>query len=284
MFYDDGTINFKLLQRHSQRDIEGVIFYDIKNIDKSQYIPIIYLPKSCVEKVVLSHKHTPIDRLWISLEDCQNYNTIQCINSQSCTIGSVKKGCTNNVKYQLLKLQQLNNVMLPYKYYTFSEYETSLYNTDIQHVNHFKPNGLWFGQGDEWLQHMKKTNFRMNRYNYLYELELNMDEILLISTVKDLYNFSERFCTSKSKRHETSFCFAINWDKVISKTNKSGIVISPNLKKIIKKYKDNYLDYFEGMEWYLTWDVASGVVWNTKAVKSMRLIYKRQQGSFIKSN
>jgi hypothetical protein len=165
--------------------------------------------------------------------------------------------------------------MLPYKYYTFTEFQTSLYNNDYQYHASFKPKGLWFAQGDEWLQHMKKTHIKMTKYNYLYELELDVKQLIMITNLKDLHDFSKRYCVKGDKN-----CFSINWHKVGQNTNKAGIIISPNLIAIIRKYKEDTLEYFEGMQWYLTWDIASGVIWNTKAVKAFTLIYKKEPGRF----
>ena len=63
------------------------------------------------------------------------------------------------------------------------------------------------------------------------------------------------------------------------------VVIHPNLKKIIKDYKMLYSfdfrHYFKDMEWYLTWDVSSGVIWYKKGFKSFKLIYKQDPGVLI---
>jgi hypothetical protein len=285
MFSKNGRLDLELITKKIKRNVEGCILYDVRELHKSNYVPITYLPKKCIVKVSISYKQTPLERLWMSLEDCKNYNRLQCINSQSCLLKSStrrKNHCTENTNYQVLRLQDLKSVMIPYKFYSFTEYETSIYNTDVQYAHGFKPKGFWFSQGDEWLQHMKKTNFRMNTYNYLYELEPDLNECILITNLKDLHNFTRKFCVQQT--NNSKFCLHIDWNKVVQVTKKSGILIYPNLKQIILKYKNNDIDYFKGMEWYLTWDVASGVIWNKKAVKSMQLIYQKEEGTFINNN
>lgn len=289
MFSDDGRLQLEPIKQKLKRNVKGCILYDVRELHHSNYVPILYLPKSCIVKVSISYKQIPLERLWMSVEDCKRYNNFECINSQSCILNSKQKRtdkqqeCKENAKYQLLRLQDLKNVMLPYKFYSFTEYETSVYNTDIQYSHGFKPKGFWFSQGDEWLQHMKKTNFRMNTYNYLYELEIDLSKCILITNLKDLYTFTQKFCSQPSTTSKTiqDFCLNINWSKVVELTNKSGIVIHPNLKKIILKYKNNDIEYFNSMEWYLTWDISSGAIWNKKAVTNMQLIYTKEQGTFI---
>jgi hypothetical protein len=291
MFQKTGKINYEVLRKHSKRDIQGVILYAI-GINKSRYFPIVLLKEECIQDVLLSHKHEPIERLWMSVEDCTKYNKINCINSHSCELVANKskrdkrksnndKVCMEQEKYQRLKLQQLNTVMLPNKFYTFSDFETSVYNADFQFDFHFKPVGLWFAQGDEWLQHMKKTNFRMTIYNYLYELELNMDELIILTNLKDLYDFTKSFGVSYKGLPSSYTSIGLKWGNVVKKTKKSGILISPNLKQIIMKYKENNLEYFDEMKWYISWDIASGAIWNTKAMKNFKVVYKREQGSFV---
>ncbi len=52
---------------------------------------------------------------------------------------------------------------------------------------------------------------------------------------------------------------------------------------MFRKYNNfnNVLDVFRGAEWYLNWDVASGVVWDTNAITKMTLLYKKNPGSFV---
>ena len=282
MFSSNGSLDLKTIQKHFKKNIKGFMLYDINTLGKAQYVPFATFSKDCIVNVSLSHHQTPLKKTWISTEDCAKYDRIQCLNSHSCGLTqtdrrkTVKKGCKDVKKYQQMQVQRLSSVMLPYKFYSLTEHETSLFNNDQQYT-YFKPRGFWFSQGDEWLQHMKKTNFRMNNYNYLYEIELNLDEMLIIDSLKDLYDFTQQYCASKNKD-----CWYLDWDLVVKKTKASGVLISPNLKAILKKYKkDSFSEYFKGMEWYLTWDIASGAIWNRKAVKSIKLVYKTEQGTFV---
>lgn len=291
MFSNDGSLDFKRIQKHFKNDIKGFILFDINTLGKAQYVPFAAFSQDCIVSVSLSHHQTPLKKMWVSTEDCTSYDRIQCLNSHSCALTqktrpktkttnatkAIQEACKDVKKNQQMQVQHLNRVMLPYKFYSLTEHETSLFNNEQQYT-HFKPRGFWFAQGDEWLQHMKKTNFRINNYNYLYELELNHDELLFIHNLKDLYYFTKQFCASKSKEE----CWYLDWDLVVKTTKASGVLISPNLKAILKKYKkESFSEYFKGMDWYLTWDIASGAIWNKKGVKSIKLVYRSEPGKFV---
>jgi hypothetical protein len=41
---------------------------------------------------------------------------------------------------------------------------------------------------------------------------------------------------------------------------------------------------FWGAEWYLRWDIASGVVWDTNAITNMKIVYAKENGHFVPYN
>jgi hypothetical protein len=301
MFKNDGRVNFDLLTRVSNRNIKGVVMFDISNVNKKKYIPYLYVLPDIIKKSKIIYKRVPKQRNWISLEDCTTMNHFECVDSQSCFVDYkndnvkiqngplsfediikmdiVKGKCNYNKQFQKLPFFKLNKVLIPYKLYTFVEFETSVYDSNKHLSNSFKPNGLWFAHGDEWLQYIKKTNFFMTRYNYLYEIEVFLERIIYITNLKELYEFSKQYCSGNNN----DTCMTIDWNKVLNTTKKMGIFITPNLKSILRKYKehDDYTN-FQQMEWYLTWDIASGVVWNKNAIQKFKLIYKQEYGTLEK--
>ena len=65
------------------------------------------------------------------------------------------------------------------------------------------------------------------------------------------------------------YYYYINWVKVSK--DYGGIETCPFLWK-----RKGYL-------WYGSWDVASGCIWNTKAIiKNSELIYEKKKGKYIK--
>ncbi len=303
MFHSNGLINLSVVSQYTKTNIKGVILYDIPSVKKSDYIPYFILPSDCVKKITIKYTQRPTTRLWKSVESCDEYNRIQCINSESCSLEDKKKNssakkvkalremlemntddemCVQNPKHTNMLLSKLNTVMLPFKYYIFTEFPTSPFDINIeeQPSSWFKPQGLWFALGAEWLQHMKKTNFRMTRYNYLYSIEVDLNKLILITNMTELHKFSSLYC--KPSQQYGSVCYEVNWRRAIRETKKAGILISPNLKHLINKHKPEYVPTttFSEMEWYVTWDVASGAIWNAKAITHISLIYQREPGKF----
>lgn len=311
MFNKNGLINMTHISQSTKKNINGVILYDFPNSKRSEYIPYFLLGDECIKKVQVKYQQRPISRVWYSTEPCHQYSHGQCIDSESCLleeksnintknkngykVSSIRKllkvaethydeMCVVNPAHQKMQMAKLNSVMLPFKLYGFTEFMITPYDTEIeqQPTASFKPRGLWFAQGAEWLQHMKKTNFNMNKYNYLYTLRVDLSRLILITNLHDLQTFSSMFCNQKKSKHDSSICMDIDWQKVIKDTKKDGILISPNLKTLLNKHKPQYVPTttFSGLEWYITWDVASGVIWNKKAVTYYRPIYHREQGRF----
>jgi hypothetical protein len=246
--------------------------------DKGTHYQYIYhrLPTSFDKKKT--------DRKWINTEYCRTLTKAKCVDSDGCT-WSKKRRCQEDNRFQSMPLRNINQIMKPYKYYIFSEYELAPKNIHLRAQQiWFKPRGLWFAQGSEWLQFMKQYSFWMSKYNYLYEIQLNKDNIYFVSSLKELQEFSQNFQvhTKVGMNFEGVYINTlIDWKKFIEKERASGIVISPNLKKIFyKQVKSSTLpDFFDKSEWYVTWDVASGVLWNVKAIKNVKLIYRREEGT-----
>lgn len=182
--------------------------------------------------------------------------------------------------------------MKPYKYYMFTEFQVNdiktIFKMDNKHI-YPKPFGFWFAVGDEWIQHMKKTNFWMNKYNYLYELELNKSDVIVIDTLALLHDFSSAYGENvhyKEDHFTITFTPRVNWHKLIKDTSAKGIIISPNFKKLYYKYSyfNDKHSVFWGAEWYLRWDIASGVVWDTTAITNMKIVYAKENGHFVPYN
>jgi hypothetical protein len=131
---------------------------------------------------------------------------------------------------------------------------------------------------------MKKTNYNMTKYNYLYTIEVDLSKLILITNLTDLYRFSLLYCNNKSFKKDKTICLDVDWRQAIKQTKKAGILISPNIKELINKHKPEYVNTttFSGLEWYVTWDIASGVIWNKSAITNFKQIYQREAGEFTK--
>ncbi len=119
-----------------------------------------------------------------------------------------------------------------------------------------KPNGLWYACGDEWKQFSIDAGWSQ-KYNHLYELQINHYEILFIKSDKDF----ERFESMYGVRGELpSFNeLHIDWPKVAS--HYAGIEICPY------RWEKRMT-----ADWYYPWDIASGCIWSAEGFKSIKEI------------
>lgn len=125
-----------------------------------------------------------------------------------------------------------------------------------------KPHGLWYSINDEWEQWCRDQEFRLNELKNKFELILHEDKIITL-TMSQLYAFIKKY---KVKVDDSvPQCLAnkmINWGKV-SETY-SGIEIIGFDHSATLMVPE--LDAFYG------WDVSSGCIWNTDAIKEIRQI------------
>lgn len=294
MFTKEGGINMEVINKKKKRTYYGCIVF--APLMTSKYP--IYFPQflfndvnKCVKKVLISMKQYPKERTWVSREVCNQLPLKKCVLSDTCTWNVTE--CLTHSEFVRKSLSELNMVMKPYKYYMFTEFQINMKHLTYDIYNGLiskKPPGIWFAVGDEWLQHMKKTNFWMNKYNYLYEIELYKDNIIVIDSMKKLQEFSSKYGVKKDTKVEfqgvqytLSLTSDVDWYKVKKETKTNGVIISPNFKKIYYKYsKHNHLfNVFDGLEWYMSWDIASGVLWDTKEIKGLNLVYEKSPGHFI---
>jgi hypothetical protein len=299
MLNDNGSVNLKKVSEITKKHVKGCIVFKSPGL-----IPYVQLPPECIINSAMYKKRCPLSRLWESVEECDKLGQFECVNSQSCILedaskkssttqpkkvtsmnalielGNRPQKCTQYTPFAKLPLKQLSKVLIPYKFYSFTEYETKPHDASQTDNKHFKPTGLWFSLGGEWLNHMKKTNYNMTKYNYLYEVVFDKSKMFTINDLDELKQFSLKY-----GKHDKKFnmVFNIDWKQFIKDTKTTGIIIAPNLKSMVIKYKE-HMDMhtvFECMEWYTTWDVASAVVWKPNAIKEFRLIYKQTPGKLL---
>lgn len=124
----------------------------------------------------------------------------------------------------------------------------------------FKPTGLWYSCGTEWIKWAKAEQFDTPS-DYVYQIQVNYSRILKLSSPQDLENFTEEYGTDilpDRDEDDDSFRY-IDWPKVAQKY--SGIEICPYV------YEKRLT-----LLWYYGWDVASGCIWDPKAITKIDLI------------
>ena len=143
-----------------------------------------------------------------------------------------------------------------------------LYDRDQARHPGFKPLGLWYGCGTEWLEWINENEPRW-RGEWLYSVVLQQNaNILFLSSVDDMNSFE-----NKHRNHDafsicspllkTSLMVNIDWAMVAK--DYDGIEISPY----------QWSERLERM-WYYGWDVASGCMWNIRAISKLELLQGEQ--------
>ena len=153
-----------------------------------------------------------------------------------------------------------------------------------------KPRGLWYGCGDEWLSFIRSEfgpEYEQS-IKHIYKIDLNYatlsryrgDSVLRISTADELRDFDGMYTVRPSKGGSTrrdilgTKMEMIDWHKVA--TEYSGIEICPYLG--YQPWSGD-VNFRMGLDWYYTWDVASGCIWNEKAIRNIELISSKENNS-----
>ena len=171
------------------------------------------------------------------------------------------------------------------KYYFVSPSKFTSFKHVLNQSLTLKPKGLWFACGNAWLKFVVEEQLWETSYNYLYEVNVEDSTILYIRTLKQYDDFVSKYSYIHKEKTYTPAIGSIprqlidhsyvliNWAQVQT-DGYDGLIICPSLiKKVWKKNKGD-IDKFL---WYITWDVASGVIWNKKGLKDVKLLFSKDK-------
>lgn len=139
-----------------------------------------------------------------------------------------------------------------------------VYTTKREQKVDYKPNGFWVsdeGEGNErgWKDWCEGESFATDRFVYENEIILSHKaKILFINSVNELDNFHNQYQAALPGMEKWGNHY-IDW-KAVAK-DFQGILITPYL------YERRFT---EGMNWYYSWDCASGCIWNKSAIKLIK--------------
>ena len=121
-----------------------------------------------------------------------------------------------------------------------------------------KPHGLWYSIDNEWIEWCKNNMPSFIRPNS-FNLEINLNECIVISTEEELVNFNNKY----KKIYYDSI---VGLDLVKLKEDYKGIEI--------RNYNDLY-DYRMELEymWFYGWDVSSGCIWDLSILTKVEQYY-----------
>lgn len=124
-----------------------------------------------------------------------------------------------------------------------------------------KPLGLWYSFGMEWLEWCNREGMQdwVANKNW-FKVELDCKYILQITNAVDLMRFARKY---SMKHNDLNY---IDWTKVAN--DYSGIEIAPYQYQL--RLDPKYI-------WYYGWDVASGCIWDSKAIKNIVKITKHEK-------
>jgi len=140
--------------------------------------------------------------------------------------------------------------MKKYEKIIMSKHRTLIFKNKDTHNRSLKPIGLWFGLGTSWIDWIRSEMPHWEKTN-LYKVKTNPKYML---TINDQDKFDK---LEKNYGHKNGI--GIDWGKVSE--NYSGITINPY----------NHTERMSSL-WYYGWDVASGCIWDKKAIKSIEKI------------
>ncbi len=120
----------------------------------------------------------------------------------------------------------------------------AVHDTEQAAHSSFKPRGFWYGFGRSWIDWVE-ANAPGRRKPVLQEVIVDESRLLQIGGTAAFRRFVSMYGDGD----------AIDWSAVASRYD--GIEINP------------YRWEMRDLDWYYAWDVASGCVWNARAIKGL---------------
>lgn len=121
-----------------------------------------------------------------------------------------------------------------------------------------KPRGMWYSLGEDWARWVTNEMPEWwDRYKYIYHLDIDYSNILRINTIEKLLQFEDKYLT-KERFPEYGMMEGMNWENIAKQYK--GIEIIP------------YQWGARHHSWYHSWDVASGCIWDSSAIKGFKEI------------
>lgn len=153
---------------------------------------------------------------------------------------------TLSTKYRSRRIILTNNEFSPKTYFT-QHYPNRPESSLIRP----KPRGTWYARGEDWANWMRSESPDwFESYNHAYWLDLNYSKILRINTKEKFLDFEKTYLEQDNSYYSRPM---INWARVTKDYH--GIEIIP------------YFWQFRNKDWYYPWDIASGCIWNSDAIK-----------------
>lgn len=130
----------------------------------------------------------------------------------------------------------------------------------------YKPKGLWYGIGTEWIDFARDADSlsadneflvgaRKWETEHVFLLDINESRMKIIRTADELKEFDKQYGEYKSDFYER----LINWVKVAN--DYDGIEIAPYISSMRMDREVTF---------YYPWDIASGCIWGNGVVRGLK--------------
>ncbi len=131
--------------------------------------------------------------------------------------------------------------------------------------NVYKPAGLWYAFGWEWVEWCRQENFHDGQLRRAYRVGVEEGRILSLSTEAELVEFTKKYTADPPYAHLRSPAFPapetfglyVDWAR-LRREEYAGIEIP------VYQWR-----WRLRLLWYYGWDVASGCVWDPAAITSL---------------
>tara|TARA_R110000772_G_scaffold146826_1_gene257163 strand:- start:23 stop:568 length:546 start_codon:yes stop_codon:yes gene_type:complete len=177
-------------------------------------------------------------------------------------LGSIYKNLTTE-GFKIKEVSKQSLVSLPDDALTIMSTDKIINVKSVKQVGgDYKPKGLWYAYKDEWVEWVRMEMPDWEK-PYLHQIVLDYSNIIILKTYEDIRNFSKEYSVPISTykdiindKNKNNYTY-INWEKVANKYK--GIEIIPYV------WEARY-DFM----WYYGWDVASGCIWDSTAIKNIK--------------
>lgn len=165
------------------------------------------------------------------------------------------------------------------RYIISSELISSVKRVPIeQQLTAIKPVGLWYGVGEEWVEYLRTNQILQGDHRYLYEVVVDPAHVLQVRTIAETIKFVREFGKRERDRWTSGEGMAlVDWRRVAQRH--LGVELSPHWGEL----RSSSITFREGLDWYASWDVGSGCVWDPRGFKSLQLIATSEDAKEIRS-
>lgn len=128
-----------------------------------------------------------------------------------------------------------------------------------------KPVGLWvsYSEEDGWSRWCERNGVYEESLRVVHELEVDEPNLRRVTNLAELNQLTEEFGVGDRFYNDLGIeGFCMDWRRMAEAYK--GLMIFPYIEREWRSHNRNL--------WYYTWNCASGCIWDTSAIKSIRVV------------